>query len=111
MNTYMIDKTAPKILTDNQIKSIENRQKLAIMLNAEQKIEDYKNKVFNIIDEKGLNNEDDDKSLKTALNVLEYIIPKKKSSEVTIKTRKLEDIISESIEEAEIIPEKQPSKE
>lgn len=108
MNNYYINterKTAPKILTENQLKSIEKRQELAIVLSAQEKIEDYKDKVFGIIDKKGLDNEDDDKSLKTALQVLEYIIPKKKSTETTIITRKLEDIIADHIQEAEIIEE------
>lgn len=103
MNTYMIDKTAPKILTENQLKSIERRQKLALMYQAKDKIEDYQNEVFGIIENEGLNNDDPDKKLKTALQVLEYIIPKKKSTETTIITRKLEDIIADHIQEAEII--------
>lgn len=97
-------------LTDKQVKTIQNRQKLAISMNAKEAIEEYKDKVFGIIDKKGLDNEDEDKSLKTALQVLEYIIPKKKSSEVTITTRKLEDIIADHIQEAEIIPDNEETK-
>ena len=95
--------TAPKQLTKKQQETIINRQKLALIYKAKDKIEDYQNEVFGIIENEGLNNEDPDKKLKTALQVLEYIIPKKKSTETTIITRKLEDIITESIQEAEII--------
>lgn len=75
------------------------------MYKAKEKIEDYQNEVFGIIENEGLNNDDPDKKLKTALQVLEYIIPKKKSTETTIITRKLEDIIADHIQEAEIIEE------
>ena len=103
MNDYRLNRTSPKILTETELKSIERRQKAAILYQAKDKIEDYQNEVFGIIENEGLNNEDPDKKLKTALQVLEYIIPKKKSTETTIITRKLEDIITESIQEAEII--------
>lgn len=111
MNDYRLNRTSPKIMTENELRSIERRQKAAILYNAQEKIEDYKDKVFGIIDKKGLDNEDDDKSLKTALQVLEYIIPKKKSTETTIITRKLEDIIADHIQEAEIISEKPENNE
>ena len=103
MNDYRIKQTAPKQLTKKQQETILRRQELALMYRAKDKIEDYQNEVFGIIENEGLNNEDPDKKLKTALQVLEYIIPKKKSTETTIITRKLEDIITESIQEAEII--------
>ena len=105
MNDYRLKRTSPKILTETEAKNIERRQKLALMYRAKDKIEDYQNEVFGIIEQEGLKNEDSDKKLKTALQVLEYIIPKKKSTETTIITRKLEDIITESIEEAQIIEE------
>ncbi len=90
-------------LSEKQLNEIGRRQKLAIMLNAREKIEDYKNEVFGIIENDGLKHENEKTRLDTALKTLEYIIPKKKSSEVTITTRKIEDIIQESIQEAEII--------
>ena len=106
MNNYMLKQSAPKQLTEKQKETIINRQSLALMYKAKDKIEDYQNDVFAIIEEHGLNNENSDKKLKTALNVLEYIIPKKKSSEITINTRKIEDLIKDYIEEAEIIEQK-----
>ena len=106
MNDYRLKRTSPKILTETEAKSIERRQKLALMYKAKEKIEDYQNDVFGIIENEGLKNDDPDKKLKTALQVLEYIIPKKKSQEITVTTRKLEDIISDHIEEAQIIEEK-----
>ena len=106
MNNYMLKQSAPKQLTEKQKETIINRQSLALMYKAKDKIEDYQNDVFAIIEEHGLNNENSDKKLKTALNVLEYIIPKKKSSEITINTRKIEDLIKDYIEEAEIIDQK-----
>ena len=96
-------------LSDKQLKSIENRKKLALMYRAKDKIEDYQDKVFSIIDEKGLDNEDNKISLDTAKDVLQFIIPVKKQSEVVVITRKIEDLIQEDIEEAEIIDKKEQS--
>ena len=95
-------------LTNKQVNEIEKRQKLALMYKAKEKIEDYQNEIFEIIDNKGLKNDDEDKSLKTAMQLLEYVIPKKKSSEVVITTRKLEDIINDHIQDAEIIDSTTP---
>lgn len=95
-----------KNLTKKQLNEIEKRQLYALRMNNYNDIMDAKEKVIKIIDTKGLDSEDDKTSLDTALKVLEYIIPKKKSTELTISTRKLEDIISESIEEAQIIDDK-----
>lgn len=111
MNDYRLNRTSPKIMTENELKSIERRQKAAILYQAKDKIEDYQNEVFGIIENEGLKNDDPDKKLKTALQVLEYIIPKKKSTETTIITRKLEDIIADHIQEAEIISEKPENNE
>ena len=105
MNTYMINKSAPKLLTENQLKSIERRKKLALLLRAKDKIEDYQTEVFSIIENDGLNSDDANIRLKTSKDVLEFIVPKKKSSELTVITRKLEDIINESIQEAEVVPD------
>lgn len=106
MNDYRLNRKQTLILTDKQRKSIENRQKLALMYKAKEKIEDYQDDVFSIIENEGLNNDESKVKLETALKVLEYIIPKKKSTETTIITRKLEDIIQEHIEDAEIIEDK-----
>ena len=103
MNDYRLNRREPRVLSDTEMKTIENRQKLALMYKAKEKIEDYQNEIFEIIDNKGLKNDDEDKSLKTAMQLLEYVIPKKKSSEVVITTRKLEDIINDHIQDAEII--------
>jgi hypothetical protein len=105
MNDYRISRNGIKQLTEKESKSIQRRQKLALLYKAKEKIEDYQNEVFGIIDNKGLKNDDDKIKLETSLKVLEYIIPKKKSSEVTVITKKIEDIIQESIQEAEIISE------
>lgn len=109
MNEYRLKKTAPKILTEKARNEILKRQKLALLYKAKEKIEDFQNEVFEIIDNNGLKNEEDKIKLETALKILEYIVPKKKSSEVTITSRKLEDIIEE-IEEAQILPDKQDNK-
>ena len=93
------------ILTNKQMKEIENRQKLALMYKAKEKIEDYQNEVFEIIDNKGLKNGDDKTSLETALKVLPYIIPQKKAMDIQITTKSIEQIIQETIPEAEIIEE------
>ena len=83
------------------MKTIENRQKLALMYRTKEKIEDYQDDVFEIIDNKGLKSENDKTSLDSAFKVLEYIIPKKKQSEVIIKDKTIEDIIRDEIPEAE----------
>jgi hypothetical protein len=109
MNSYLIDinrKTAPKQLTKKALNEIEKRQLYALRLNNYNDIMDAKEKVIKIIDEEGLNNEESKVKLETALKVLEYIIPKKKSTESVITVRKLEDIIQDHIQEAEIISEK-----
>lgn len=95
-------------LSDKQLKEIENRQKLAIMLNARERIEDYKDKVFGIIDNKGLDNEEDKVKLETALKVLPYIIPQKKAMEMTVTHKTIEQIIQETIPEAEYTEETTP---
>ena len=92
-------------LTDKQLKEIENRQKLAVILNAKERIEDYKDKVFGIIEEKGLDSDDNKTSLDSAFKVLPYIIPQKKAMDVQITTKTIEQIIQETIPEAEIIDE------
>ena len=98
-------------LSEKTIKSIEKRKKLALLLRAKDKIEDYQNEVFEIIDNDGLKHNDDNKRLKTALDVLKYITPVKKQSEVVITTRKIEDLIQDDIEEAEIIDKKAQSED
>ena len=102
-NDYRVKQTQEKIISAKTMQEIVKRQEIAALIKARDKIEDYQNDVFTIIEDHGLKNEDNDKKLKTALQVLEYIIPKKKSSEISIVTRKLEDIISESIDEAEVV--------
>jgi hypothetical protein len=103
-NNTKVSRKQP-LLTKKAFQEIDNRRLYALKMNDYADIQDAKEKVIKIIDTKGLDSEDDKTSLDTALKVLEYIIPKKKSTELTISTRKLEDIISESIEEAQIIDE------
>ena len=105
-NNYRLKQTQTKLITAKTMQEIVKRQETAALMKARDKFEDYQNDVFSIIEEHGLKNEDNEKKLKTALNVLEYIIPKKKSSEITINTRKIEDLIKDYIEEAEIIDQK-----
>ncbi len=101
MNDYRLNRQHTKQLTDKEAKSIENRQKLALMYRAKEKIEDYQNEVFEIIDKDGLQNDEDRRRLETALKVLPYITPQKKAIETTVITKSIEDIIKESTEEAE----------
>jgi hypothetical protein len=96
----------PNKITQKQLKEIDNRRLYALKMNDYADIQDAKEKVIKIIDDDGLSSEEQKTRLDTALKILEYIIPKKKSTELTISTRKLEDIISESIEEAQIIDTK-----
>ena len=103
MNDYRLNRRQPLVLTDKQTKSIENRQKTAALLNAKDKIEDYQNEVFSIIDEDGLKNESGKDRLSTALKVLPYIAPQKRQIEAVITTRKIEDLIKDDIEPAEIV--------
>ena len=103
MNDYRINRDRTFILTDKQRKSIENRQKTALLYNAREKIEDYQSEVFDIIDNDGLKNDNDRDRLSTALKILPYITPIKKQVEMQIITRKIEDLIHEDIEDAEII--------
>ena len=90
-------------LTGKQLKEIDNRRLYALKANDYSDIMDAKHKVIKIIDEKGLDSDDNKTSLDAAFKVLPYIMPQKKAIEVNVIHRKLEDIISESIEEAEII--------
>ena len=99
----MIDKSSPKLLTKKALREIERRQLYALRANNYSDIMDSKTKVIKIIDEKGLDSDDPKTSLDSAFKVLPYIMPQKKAIEVNVIHRKLEDIISESIEEAEII--------
>ena len=101
----------PIQLSDKTVKSIENRQKVAALLNAKEKIEDYQNEVFHIIENDGLKSEDERKRLETAIKVLPYITPQKKATEITHLTKKIEDIIAEHTEEAEFIEIKNPENE
>ncbi len=105
MTYYKNDSKKTKLLTKKQLKNIENRQLYALRLNNYNDIVDAKQKVIKIIDEKGLDSEDPKTSLDTALKVLPYIIPTKKAVEMNVITRKLEDIIAESYEEAQIVQE------
>src|SRR5574343_1829413 len=109
MNDYNLitynnnNKKKEKLLTKKQLNEIEKRQLYALRLNNYNDIMDAKQKVIKIIDEKGLDSEDAKTSLDTALKVLPYIIPTKKAVEMNVITRKLEDIIAESYEEAQIV--------
>jgi len=104
-NNTKVSRKQP-LLTKKALQEIERRQLYALRANNYNDIMDAKEKVIKIIDDDGLSSEEQKTRLDTALKVLEYIIPKKKSTELTISTRKLEDIISESIEEAQIIDTK-----
>jgi hypothetical protein len=103
-NNTKVSRKQP-LLTKKALQEIERRQLYALRANNYSDIMDAKEKVIKIIDDDGLSSDEQKTRLDTALKVLEYIIPKKKSTELTISTRKLEDIISESIEEAQIIDE------
>ena len=106
-NDYRLSRNdAPKILPESTLKEVEKRQKYAVLLSSRDKIEEYQKEVFGIVENDGLYNENEKIRLETALKVIEYIVPKKKSSELTVITRKIEDLICESIEEAEIIEDK-----
>lgn len=111
MNNYSLityhqnNSTKVKKLTKKQLNEIEKRQLYALRLNNYSDIMDAKQKVIKIIDDDGLSSEEQKTRLDTALKVLPYIIPQKKAIETTVIHRKLEDIISESIEEAQIIDE------
>ena len=98
-------KRKPRQITKKMLQEIDNRRLYALKMNDYADIQDAKEKVIKIIDDDGLSSDEQKTRLDTALKVLEYIVPKKKSTELTISTRKLEDIISESIEEAQIIDE------
>lgn len=117
MNNYSLvtyhqnNSTKVKNLTKKQLNEIEKRQLYALRMNNYNDIMDAKEKVIKIIDDDGLSSDEQKTRLDTALKVLPYIIPTKKSIETTIITRKLEDIISESIEEATIIDSKSDNKD
>lgn len=102
--TYHANRDKKTILSKKQMKEIEKRKLFALKMNNYSDIADAKEKVFKIIDEKGLDNEE--KALETAIKILPYIAAQKKSIEMQITERKLEDIISDHIEEAQIIEEK-----
>lgn len=99
--TYHANRDKKTILSNKQLKEIEKRKLHALKMNNYSDLVDAKEKVFKIIDEKGLDNED--KALETAIKILPYIAAQKKSIEMNVISRKLEDIISEHIEEATII--------
>ena len=106
-NNYTVnDRTKVKVIPQKVMDEIAKRQRIASIYKAKDKIEEYQNEVFGIIENDGINNENEKIRLETALKVIEYIVPKKKSSELTVITRKIEDLICESIEEAEIIEDK-----
>ncbi len=110
-NEYRISQTKPKNLTLKQLNEIDKRRLYAMKCNSFEEIEEMKDKVFGIIDTKGLSSNDDKRSLDTALKVVEFIVPKKKSSEIVVKEKSIEDIIKESIEEAEFEEIPRDSKE
>jgi hypothetical protein len=87
------------------LQEIERRQLYALRANNYSDIMDAKQKVIKIIDDDGLSSDEQKTRLDTAIKILPYIMPQKKAIETTVITRKLEDIISESIEEAQIIDE------
>ena len=105
-NNYLPKKVQNKVISQRSMNNIEKRQQISSIIKAKEKIEEYQDQIFEIIDNKGLRAENEKIALDTALKVLEFVIPKKKSSELTVITRKIEDLICESIEEAEIIEDK-----
>jgi hypothetical protein len=80
---------------------IDKRRLLAIKMNDLSKIEDYNEQVLRIIKQDGLDSDESKTRLDTAFKTIPYIYPTKKSTELTIQTRKIEDIITETIQEAE----------
>lgn len=112
MNNYSLityhqnNSTKVKKLTKKQLNEIEKRQLYALRMNNYSDIMDAKQKVIKIIDDDGLSSDEQKTRLDTAIKILPYIMPQKKAIETTVITRKLEDIITESIEEAQIIDTK-----
>ena len=100
-NEYRLTKQKPKDLTLKQLNEIDKRRLYAMKCNSFDEIEEMKDKVFGIIDTKGLSNKNDKVSLDTATKLLPFITPQKKAIETTIIVKKIEDIIKESTEEAE----------
>ena len=104
-NEYRIKQTQKKQIPAKVMQEIVKRQEIAAVLKARERIEDYKNDVFSIIEDHGLNNDDSKTKLETALKVLPYIIPQKKAMEMTVTHKTIEQIIQETIPEAEYTEE------
>lgn len=101
LTNYWQNGKANKRLTKKALNEIEKRQLYALRMNNYQNIEDAKQQIFEIIDTDGLSNEEQKTRLDTALKLIGYITPQKKAIETTVIHKKIEDIIAESVEEAE----------
>ena len=110
-NEYRISQTKPKDLTLKQLREIDRRRLYAMKCNDLAEVEDLKEKVLNIIDNKGLDSKEDKISLDTALNVSKYMFPVKKQVEMQVITRRIEDLIHEDIEEVEIIDDNEKTEQ
>ena len=94
-----------KKITQKMLREIDNRRLQALRMGDYNEIMDAKQQVLSIIDKDGLQNDEAKIRLDSAFKTLPYIMPLKKAIDVQITTRKLEDIIEETIQEAEIITE------
>ena len=88
-------------LTLKQLKEIDKRRLYAIKANNFEEIKEAKSKIIGIIDKDGLENDNQKVRLDTAIKTLDFVTPKLKSTETVILTKKIEDIIRESTQEAE----------
>ena len=103
MNDYRISTyhKQKNIISNKHLKEIDKKRLLALKMNDLIKVEEYNNKVLEIIKNDGLSSEEAKIRLDAAIKTLPYITPQKKAIETTIIQKSIEDIIKESTEEAE----------
>jgi hypothetical protein len=105
-----------KLLTQTQLNQIDKRRLYAIKANDIEDIENAKTKVLKIINDDGLNSQNEQVRLKTALQILPFIVPAKKQSEIIHNNKKIEDLIkqytlknAEDVEYSETQKEEEPN--